>query len=219
VASNHDFFTGRELDTASQRRYLPSERVGPTTPEAARLLSKASQDALSPNQISQLVEGYLGTLGGYTLTAFDVAASSMGLIPSRPTGVFGDSPPAKFAEALGFGRFRKPVPDPSNRFVGEFYELKNEVDTVYSTINMLKRDGRVEQAKDLIQKSKSKLKFRSVLNSINNRLQTINAKIRKIRLDDKMSSNQKSSKLKVLISQRNATARKVDDILKRIRES
>ena len=61
VVSNYNFFTGREIDTASQKRYLPSERVGPMTPEAARLLSKASMEAVSPNQISQLLEGYLGT--------------------------------------------------------------------------------------------------------------------------------------------------------------
>ena len=219
VTSNYDFFTGRELDTASQRRYLPSERVGPTTPEATRLLSKASQDTLSPNQISQLVNGYLGTLGGYALTAFDVAASEMGLIPNRPTGVFGETIPAKFAEALGFTRFRKTVPDPSNRFVGEFYELKKEVDTIYSTVNRLKKDGRLDQARDLFEKHRDKIRFRSVLNNINKQLQNVNAQIRRVRLDEKMSGNEKEERLKSLITRRNATARRVDDILKKIRES
>jgi len=219
VVSNYDFFSGREVDTASQRRYLPSERVGPTTPEAARLLSKASQETLSPNQISQLIEGYLGTLGGYMLTAFDVGASSMGVIPNRPTGVFGDSPPAKVIEALGFGRFRKPVPDPSNRFVGDFYELKKEVDTIYSTVNRLKTDGRLEQARELMEENKGLLRYRGQLNSINKQLQNVNGLIRKVRLDEKMSSNNKESRLKVLISRRNKAARRVDKILEKIRES
>jgi hypothetical protein len=219
VASNYDFFTGRNLDTASQQRYLKSERVGPTTPEATRLLSKASQDTLSPNQISQLVEGYLGTLGGYMLTAFDVIASGMGVIPTRPTGVFGSNPLGQTAEALGFGRFRKPDPDPSNRFVGDFYDLKKEVETIYSTVNMLKRDGRVDQAFSLMEKHKSKLRFRKLLLNINKKLQKINGDIRKIRLDESLSGDEKEKRLKVLIKSRNTTARQVDKILTSIRES
>ena len=219
VASNYDFFTGRNLDTASQQRYLKSERVGPTTPEAARLLSKASQDTLSPNQISQLIEGYLGTLGGYALTAFDVVASGMGVIPTRPTGVFGSNPIGQTAEALGFGRFRKPDPDPSNRFVGDFYDLKKEVETIYSTVNMLKRDGRIDQAIDLVNKHRNKLRFRGSLLSINKALQQINRAIRQIRLDEKLSGDEKEKRLKVLIARRNKTAKLVDKILTSIRES
>ena len=219
VASNYDFFTGRNLDTASQQRYLKSERVGPTTPEATRLLSKASQDTLSPNQISQLVEGYLGTLGGYMLTAFDVIASGMGVIPTRPTGVFGSNPIGQTAEALGFGRFRKPDPDPSNRFVGDFYDLKKEVETIYSTVNMLKRDGRVEQAFALMDKHKTKLRYRKFLLNINKKLQKINGDIRKIRLDENLSGDEKEKRLKSLIRNRNATAKQVDKILTNIRES
>ena len=219
VTSNYDFFTGREIDTASQRRYLPSERVGPTTPEAARLLSKASGETLSPNQISQLLEGYLGTLGGYALTAFDVMASEMGLIPTRPTGVFGSSPPAKFAEALGFGRFRKPSPDPSNRWIGEFYELKNEVDTVYATINMLRRDGRSEQANELMDENKGLLRFRPQLNAMNEQLRIANLEIRRIRLSDKLTGDQKTKRLNTLFVRRNNIARRVDKILEKIRQS
>ena len=219
VASNYDFFTGRNIDSIAQQRYLKSERVGATTPEAARLLSKASLDTFSPNQISQLIEGYLGTLGGYTLTAFDVIASGIGAIPTRPTGVFGDSVLGQTAEALGFGRFRKPDPDPSNRFVSDFYELKKEVETIYATVNMLKRDGRREQAFDLMDKHKNKLRFRKKLLNINEKLQTLNKKIRMVRLDPKLSGNEKEARLKGLIKQRNDNARLVDQIYKDIRES
>ena len=219
VASNYDFFTGRNIDSIAQQRYLKSERVGATTPEAARLLSKASLDTFSPNQISQLIEGYLGTLGGYTLTAFDVIASGIGAIPTRPTGVFGDGVLGQTAEALGFGRFRKPDPDPSNRFVSDFYELKKEVETIYATVNMLKRDGRREQAFDLMDKHKNKLRFRKKLLNINEKLQTLNKKIRMVRLDPKLSGNEKEARLKGLIKQRNDNARLVDQIYKDIRES
>jgi len=217
VASNYDFFRNRNIDSASQQRYLPSTRIGPTTPEAARLLSVASQETLSPNQITQLINGYLGTLGGYMLTAFDVVASGTGAIPTRPTGVFGDSFVGQTAEALGFGRFRKQFPDASNKFVNDFYELKSDVDTIYSTVNRLAKDGRTEAALDLIEENKKKLGSRATLNNLNKSLQTINSQIRIIRLSTEMTANQKQTRLKALIKQRNSVARNVEKIIKYIK--
>ena len=217
VVANYDFFRGRNIDSASQLRYLPSTRVGPTTPEAARLLSVASGETLSPNQITQLINGYLGTLGGYMLTAFDVAASGMGIIPTRPTGVFGDSYLGQTAEALGFGRFRKQVPDASNKFVNDFYELKSDVDKIYSTFNRLAKDGRTEAALDLLAENKKKIASRGALNNLNKNLQNINSQIRIIRQSTEMSANDKEKRLKALIKQRNAVARNVEKIIKYIK--
>ena len=216
VISNYDFFTGRQIDTTSQMRYLPSERVGPMTPEAARQLSKASGETLSPNQISQLLEGYLGTLGGYMLNAVDIFASEMNLIPERPTGVFGSSIPAKVAEAMGFGRFRRPSPDPSSRWIGEFYELHGEVAEVYATVQKLRREGRIEQANDLFQKNTKLLKHRPQLNAINTVLQNINRQITRVRVDDKLSGDEKTKRLNVLTTRRKQQAKRVDKILNRI---
>ncbi len=218
VAANYDFFTGRQLDTPAMQRYIKSERVTATTPEAARLLSQKSMETLSPNQISQLIEGYLGTLGGYLLTAFDVAASGTGVIPNRPTGIFGSSAAGQFAEALGFGRFRKLDPDPSNRFIADFYEVKNEADENYATVQKLKREGRIEQAIELMEKKKSLLRFRTTLNAFSERLRVINRNITLVRMDEKASSDDKRKKLDGLLKSRRDVGRQLDKLLQQIRE-
>ena len=80
----------------------------------------------------------------------------------------------------------------------------------------------MEDLEDLLltrQGNKTKLRFRTVLNNLNKQMQNVNAQIRRVRLDDSLSGDQKEAKLKVLIARRNKTARRVDDILKKIRES
>ena len=217
AGTNYSFFRDRPLDSAAQQRYLPSSRIGATTPETARLLSVASQETLSPNQIQALINGYLGTLGGYALTAMDVVLSGTGAIPEKPTGVFGSGYAGQTLEALGFGRFRKPFPAPSNKFVNDFYELKSEVDTIYSTVKRLGRDGRIEAAIDLQTENRRKLSARKNLNKINKNLQKINSAIRQIKMSPTMSGDEKTKRLKFLIGQRNAVARNVEKIVEFIK--
>lgn len=68
VLSNANWFTGREIESASDRRLSPQERVGRNTSELAKRFSEvlAQQPVegarLSPKQIEHLVSGYLGTL-------------------------------------------------------------------------------------------------------------------------------------------------------------
>tara|TARA_Y100000004_G_scaffold89570_1_gene100483 strand:+ start:2421 stop:10817 length:8397 start_codon:yes stop_codon:yes gene_type:complete len=218
VATNYDFFTGRNLDTDSQKRYIKSERTSPTTLETSRLLSKASQDTLSPNQVTQLIEGYLGSMGGYMLGAMDILASGLGLIPTRPTGVFGSSIPAQFAEGLGFGRFRKPDPDPSSKAIGDFYEIKSFTSQIQSTINKLVREGRIEEAKKLFEKNKKYLKYKSPINNIDEKLRKINRYIGMVQLDKKLTGDQKNKKLEVAFTQRKNLSQQINKILRAIRE-
>ena len=130
-----------------------------------------------------------------------------------PTGVFGSSPPAKFAEALGFGRFRKPVPDPSNRWVGELYDVKHEVITVASTIDRLKTDGRIEEALKLTEENKHLLKFKKPHEYLANQLQFVNRQRRRVQLDPRLSADAKANMIKSYTAMRNKIAKKVKPIL------
>ena len=117
---------------------------------------------------------------------------------------------------MGFGRFRRPSPDPSSRWIGEFYELHGEVAEVYSTVQKLRREGRIEQANDLFQENTKLLKHRPQLNAINTVLQNINRQITRVRVDDKLSGDEKTKRLNVLTTRRKQQAKRVDKILNRI---
>ena len=126
---------------------------------------------------------------------------------------------SQFAEALGFGRFRKLDPDPSNRFIADFFEVKNEADEAYATVQKLKREGRVEQAMKLMEKNKNLLRFRPTLNSFSERLRVINRNITLIRMDEKLDSFDKRKRLDANLKLRRDVGRQLDKILQQIRES
>ena len=140
----------------------------------------------------------------------------MGLIPERTTGVFGNNIPGKVAEALGFGRFRRPSIDPSSRWIGEFYEIHSEVSQVYSTAQKLRREGRIEQANQLMAENKHLLRHRSQLNSMAEVLQNINRQITNIRVSEKLSGDEKQKRQEVLFTRRRNIAKRVDKILNKI---
>jgi hypothetical protein len=65
VVANHNFFTGRGIESDTDKDVVAQERFGPGTTEIAKETSKiigAMGLDLSPKQIDHLVSGYLGSL-------------------------------------------------------------------------------------------------------------------------------------------------------------
>ena len=91
------------------------------------------------------------------------------------------------------------------------------MDSIYSTVKRLGRDGRIEAAIDLQTENRRKLAARKNLNKINKNLQKINSAIRQIKMSPTMSGDEKAKRLKFLIGQRNAVARNVEKIVEFIK--
>ena len=99
---------------------------------------------LSPVQLEALVRGHLGTLGILSLNTIDTALSNAGLIPAKPDGVMPGG------DILGINRFIREGADPSNKWVGEVYDLRREANEIYTGVRALRESGRREAARELM---------------------------------------------------------------------
>ena len=222
MALNFDMFKSQPIDNYAQMNYLPSQRLSPTTPGISQKLSAMGEEVLgttlSPNQITKLVTGYLGSFGTMFLTGSDVLMSNSGLMPERPTGVYGDGFFGKALELSGFGRFKKDELDPSNQFITNFYDTKKEIDQIHNTVNLLIRDAKMEEARELFQENKHLLKYKKSMNSFYQSFKEINARLRAVKMSETLSGEQKRSRTIQLNRRKHQVAKRFNDLYMKIKK-
>lgn len=219
VATNQDFFRGRELESLGVRGLPTAMRSYSTTSEFAKLMGDATALAgISPIEFEQLVNGYLGSLGGLFLGGMDSILGTFGTIPSKPAGLFGSGLSDVAARNLGLTRFVKERGnDPANRFLSEFYELKREADEINRGINRLREEGNYEEAMEMRRDNRSLLGVRKQLNKKYQQLNELNDRIQGIKTSG-MSPEAKKSRIDQLIRQRNRLVSDMARLKKRIRD-
>ena len=218
VATNRDFFRGRELESLGVRG-LPTEmRAYSTTSEFAKLVGQGSAAmGISPIEFEQLVNGYLGSLGGLFLGGMDSVLGTFGTVPEKPAGIFGDGLTETAARNLGITRFIKDRPaDPSNRYLSEFYEMKREADELLRGINRLREEGNIEEARALKKANRGLLAVRTTLNKKYSTLNSINDKIAGVKTSG-MEPDEKKKRIDTLIKQRNRIVSDMARLKERIR--
>ena len=172
---------------------------------------------ISPIEFEQLVNGYLGSLGGLFLGGMDSVLGTFGTVPEKPAGVFGDGITETAARNLGITRFVKDRPaDPSNRYLSEFYEMKREADELLRGINRLREEGNIEEARALKKANRGLLAVRTTLNKKYATLNSINDKIAGVKTSG-MEPDEKKKRIDTLIRQRNRIVSDMARLKKRIR--
>ena len=221
ILTNYDMFRGTYIDSPFESNYKPSARYGASTPDTSIAISEKTESifGMSPNQITKLITGYLGSMGTTFLTASDVLMSKSGQAPTKPLGVFGDGIVGTAAEALGFGRFVKDETYTGNQFIQDFYETKKEIDTIYNTMNRYKKDGQLERAQMIFEENKNALRFRKLLNKYNTSLQQINRRLRLVEMNPEMSTEKKRQMKIALINRRNMIGRQFDKLNDQIKKA
>jgi len=126
--TNYSFFTGRDVIPQGLKDVAPEFQVGPGTSLFAQWLGQGI--GASPMKIDHLVKGYTGTMGGYLVDMLDMVMD-----------LNNDSPKvSKRLEQMPF--IKRFALDPEARgTVTAFYEMKDSVDEVTRTINLLERTG------------------------------------------------------------------------------
>ena len=221
ILTNYDMFRGTYIDSPFESNYKPSARYGASTPDTSIAISEKTESifGMSPNQITKLITGDLGSMGTTFLTASDVLMSKSGQAPTKPLGVFGDGIVGTAAEALGFGRFVKDETYTGNQFIQDFYETKKEIDTIYNTMNRYKKDGQLERAQMIFEENKNALRFRKLLNKYNTALQQINRRLRLVEMNTEMSAEKKRQMKIALINRRNMIGRQFDKLNDQIKKA
>jgi hypothetical protein len=210
VYTNYDFFRSREIESARLRNLPKEQRADTTTPGAVRALGQVTSAVdISPVQLETLVRGHLGTLGVTFLNTIDTVLSGAGLMPAKPDGVMPGG------DILGINRFIREGADPSNKWVGEVYDLRREANEIYNGIRALREDGQREAAMELMKENRSLLSVRKSVGKLAQSISKITKQINKVRNSETLSSSEKKDRLNTLINRRNQIAERVERLLDR----
>lgn len=157
VIANYDTFTGRAIIPPYMDERMAAEyqtKFG--TNELARILGEAT--GISPIKIDHLMNGYLGTLGTYTLDAIDhVARDADRMYPSRE--------PYQYPFVR---RFFTDTNQPGLQT--QYYDLYKEVGKVTNTIRSLREEGRVDELNAYLMENQSILGIKSGVDVLNKRM-------------------------------------------------
>jgi hypothetical protein len=132
VESNFSYFTRRPIIGQGLDGVGDPFQVGPTTSLVAEKIGK--QIGMSPMKVDHLINGYTGTIGMYMVDALDAIMD-----------MNSDSPKAskRFEQMPVLKRFAL---DPEARGnVSAYYEMKNSVDEVVRTSNLLERTSNYKE--------------------------------------------------------------------------
>jgi len=216
VATNYDFFMGRELESAGMRSRPASERSQEDTSRVAEGVAYAINNSLgelprgmrtelSPIQVQALLQGYLGTAGTMILSAVDGFLGWSGVTPGKPAGPLGDpNSPLGIATTLsGVRRFVKGDEEKVSRFVGDFYDLKREVTQWTTAMNDARLAGDMARANEIASERSDLFSLKKQVDKASRDVGEISRRMRAIQNNPNMDPQEKADALVPLRQRRN----------------
>lgn len=204
VYANKDSFTGRQIETMGQQRLSPSMRTTDRTTAAAELLGKGMEAALgadssytlSPIQIDYLIGGYFGQVGAWAVGHGDVLRNTLSN-NERPARHWYENQPIR--------RFYKNLGDPHHdKQQSLFYEALRDSSRIYADLQQLRTDKDAEGASELKSENKELLSIRKQLSRTARRLSVLNARIKRIKANESIGSDEKRRQIDLLQVRKNA---------------
>jgi hypothetical protein len=192
------FYTGRDILSAREKELLPEEQFRTNTSELAKVIGKTL--GISPIVFEQLVSGYTGAMG----LAF-MHALSVGI----PTGETPEKAVKRLSEypILG-GAFQ---PNDAGGIVNSVYERMNENLKIKSTFDKLVGEGRMSDAKALLQRRGNEYMQAELANSFKNDMNQLTQAERAISAS-KMSPEEKRAQLDKIRKIKTSVAQMVRDV-------
>ncbi|BCA91878.1 LPD38 domain-containing protein [Vreelandella aquamarina] len=204
IYANRDPFRDRPIEPYWDQQLSPSLRFRSSTTMPARWLSgrlesavgSDSMLALSPLQIDYLVNGYLGSVGGY-------AAGMADTFWRRANGQ--QAPSSRWTESRPIRRFYRNLETPaySTRYMDVFYKGLQEADRVYADLRKMEEMGAIEEARELAQNKGDLLRLRKQLQDARGDLSDINKRMDQVRQSTEMDPDYKRRELERLRTVRN----------------
>jgi hypothetical protein len=150
AAFDFNTFTWRPIISEGMKDVDPQFQVGPGTSSVAQ--GFASALGLSPIKVDHVIKGYTGTLGMYAIDSIDAVI-----------GLFSDTPKAtkRFEQLPVIKRFSVDAEARGN--VTQYYKLKDSVDTVVRTLNLLEKTGESEAYVEYLKKNQGTYAFKDYI--------------------------------------------------------
>ena len=207
--ANKSFFSGRQIVPESRTKLLPEEQYGKYTSETAKLIG--SKVKHSPEKIENAVQGYAGGSGRYALEGSDFLLNSVKkargekIPPERPREL-SDIPFVK-------GFVTRP-PESQSESVNKFYQDKRDIDAAYQTYRKQLKEDRKEDAQKTLSGHPVLKKFKAV-DGVADQIKSLDDAIDATIKSERLSDNDKRSRIKQLEKKRMFLAQRGNDLIKK----
>ncbi|EOD4121905.1 LPD38 domain-containing protein [Yersinia enterocolitica] len=191
---NYDFFKGGPIENMADSNLIAGARYNDQTSLLMREVGQATN--MSPKMLDHIVMGYTGSLGGYVMGATNLLM--------RNLKDYGETPAMRLDELPVIKSFfRGSDPAKSTQFTEDFYRMMTEANQINSTINSFRKQGRGDDANELIEDNRGKLSQRQGLTATQKQVKALNAQIEMMRRDRILTADQKREKIDRLMATRN----------------
>lgn len=205
IYANKDSFSGRPIETMGMDRLRADYRYTASTSMIARGVSTAGQavaetvngEFLSPVQVDHLLRGYFSWLGSFVVGAADMALRPLTGQAERPTSDFWKVATQGIVQEAN---------SPQSRYVSDMYRQAKEVEQAYATWNMLRKQGRVEEASQFRASNADTISRYHRVEGVKRREAILNNRIRQIERSN-LSADDKRDKIRELQKLRDQAAR------------
>lgn len=185
--TNYSFFSERPIVSEGKQTLPAKAQYNTYTSETAKLIGDVLN--YSPAKIDNLIQGYTGGLGKYSIQILDKVLQGTGI--SEKTVV-----PAKGLEdqpVIKAFMIRPPV-GTSSESVNRLYTKYNELSTKYNYVSKLQEDGNIEKAKKYIEENPDIIN-KVVVDAAIKSFSYINSTRDKIRSSNNISAEDKRLKI------------------------
>ncbi|EKN6057451.1 TPA: LPD38 domain-containing protein [Yersinia enterocolitica] len=191
---NYDFFKGGPIENMADSNLIAGARYNDQTSLLMREIGEATN--MSPKMLDHIVMGYTGSLGGYVMGATNLLMRNLKDYGETPAMRLDEMPVIK-------SFFRGSDPAKSTQFTEDFYRMMTEANQINSTINSFRKQGRGDDANELIEENRGKLSQRQGLTATQKQVKALNAQIEMMRRDRILTADQKREKIDRLMATRN----------------
>ncbi|UNK25284.1 LPD38 domain-containing protein [Yersinia intermedia] len=191
---NYDFFKGGPIESMADSNLIAGARYNDQTSLLMREVGEATN--MSPKMLDHIVMGYTGSLGGYVMGATNLLMRNLKDYGETPAMRLDEMPVIK-------SFFRGSDPAKSTQFTEDFYRMMTEANQINSTINSFRKQGRSDDASELIEENRGKLSQRQGLTATQKQVKALNAQIEMMRRDRILTADQKREKIDRLMATRN----------------
>lgn len=191
--ANKNIFFNRQIVPESKKR-LPSEFQ---YDESTSATAKAAGNILgvSPMKADYLMNAVLSSLTPYVTFVTDSIAKS--------TGVDG-APNKRTVDYLGAGWVSRNAETMGNRYIQDFYQLKQDVDETYFAVRQMFLEQKHDEATAFLKNNEKKISMRGTLDAAQKQLKAYTNQLIAIRGDEDLSDEQRKKKEDEIFKQRNA---------------
>ncbi|WP_314190080.1 LPD38 domain-containing protein, partial [Yersinia massiliensis] len=191
---NYDFFKGGPIENMADSNLIAGARYNDQTSLLMREVGEATN--MSPKMLDHIIMGYTGSLGGYVMGATNLLMRNLKDYGETPAMRLDEMPVIK-------SFFRGSDPAKSTQFTEDFYRMMTEANQINSTINSFRKQGRGDDANELIEDNRGKLSQRQGLTATQKQVKALNAQIEMMRRDRILTADQKREKIDRLMATRN----------------